>query len=161
MMLDNLCVDNKSANDAAPLVSLDDVRCAAGLIYEVEVQPNPYFSQTAEWTLVTWETLIEVGKAYLVGDKITTKEFVRRHTTRLVTWQGFAVVWALENPKQQLTVESSAWHQGPDRCYVIRARGFADPSGPCVEIGLPYHGQGGERHWITRNAKTRVLVNVD
>lgn len=28
-------------------------------------------------------------------------------------------------------------------------------------FGLPHHDAGGERHWISNDAKTKILINVD
>jgi hypothetical protein len=33
--------------------------------------------------------------------------------------------------------------------------------GEYVEIGLPHHRHGGEKYWVSRNGKTKVLINVD
>jgi hypothetical protein len=33
--------------------------------------------------------------------------------------------------------------------------------GEYVEIGLPHHCHGGEKYWVSRNGKTKVLINVD
>jgi hypothetical protein len=30
-----------------------------------------------------------------------------------------------------------------------------------VEFGLPHHCHGGEKYWVSRNGKTKVLINVD
>jgi len=33
--------------------------------------------------------------------------------------------------------------------------------GEYVEFGLPHHCHGGEKYRVSRNGKTRVLINVD
>jgi hypothetical protein len=33
--------------------------------------------------------------------------------------------------------------------------------GEFVEFGLPHHCHGGEKYWVSRNGKTKVLINVD
>lgn len=148
-------------SDSTTKIALDDIRRAAGRNYTVIVAENPYLNDENERTHWTWEKLIESGKSYLVGKQVPTEKFIREHTSRLTTWQSFAALWALENPSQQLIVETAKWCRAPRRCYVICARAFADPHGAVVEIGLPHHDAGGERHWISRDCKTRVLVNVD
>ncbi|MDL1894871.1 hypothetical protein FBQ82_01225 [Anaerolineae bacterium CFX7] len=142
-------------------VTLDDIRRAVSRTYTVTTHENFYHTNASEWNQWTWEKLIQSGKSYLVGKDVSTKKFIREHTSRLTTWQSLAALWAIENPSQQLIVETSDWVRAPRRCYVICARAFADPNGAVVEIGLPHHDAGGERHWITRDCKTRVLVNVD
>lgn len=147
--------------DSNPKITLDEIKRVVDAHYSVTVAENPYFaaeSQDATWT---WEKLIECGKAYLVGKEVPTEKFIREHTSRLTVWQSFAALWALENPTQKLIVETVDWSRAPRRCYVICARAFGDPNGAVVEIGLPHHDAGGERHWISRDCKTRVLVNVD
>lgn len=142
-------------------VSIDDLRRAVGATYSVATAENPYYTDQSEWKEWTWEKLIESGKSYLVGKEVPTAKFIREHTSRLTAWQSFAALWASENPTQQLTIETSTWSRALRRCYVICARAFGDPNGTVVEIGLPHHDAGGERHWVTRDCKNRVLVNVD
>jgi len=59
--------------------------------------------------------------------------------------------WCLGHPTLCLVFESRL----QSRIYHIMKHG------EYVEIGLPFHDYGGEKHWITRDGKTRVLVNVD
>jgi hypothetical protein len=33
--------------------------------------------------------------------------------------------------------------------------------GEYVEFGLPHHCHGGEKYWVSRNGKTKVLIKVD
>jgi hypothetical protein len=33
--------------------------------------------------------------------------------------------------------------------------------GDYFEFGLPHHCRGGEKYWVSRNGKTKVLINVD
>ncbi|OQY99635.1 MAG: hypothetical protein B6D41_01000 [Chloroflexi bacterium UTCFX4] len=142
-------------------VSLDDIRRVVGRTYTVTIYENSYHTNASEWNQWTWEKLIESGKSYLVGKDVPTNKFIREHTSRLTAWQSLAALWAIENPSQQLIVETSDWVRAPRRCYVICARAFGDPNDAVVEIGLPHHDAGGERHWISHDCKTRVLVNVD
>lgn len=148
-------------SDTKSQITIDDIRRAVGRNYTVIVAENPYFADENERTLWTWEKLIESGKSYLVGKEVPTDKFVREHTSRLTTWQSFAALWVLENPTQQLIIETADSCRAPRKSYAIRARAFDDANGPVVEIGLPHHGEGGERHWISRDCQTRVLVNVD
>jgi hypothetical protein len=97
----------------------------------------------------TWDESIAAGKSYLVGNGVPTAEFLRTHRSPLNPWQRLAYQWALENPTKRLVVISSRheWH--------IYKRG------EYVEFGLPYQDRGGERHYISNNGKTKILVNVD
>lgn len=98
-----------------------------------------------------WAQALESGRSYLVGDDVPMSEFLRRHTSALTTWQRQAYLWCLANPLRCLVLRSTA----PRREYEVRKRG------DYVEIGLPHQDWGGERHWITRDGKRKVLVNVD
>jgi hypothetical protein len=66
-------------------------------------------------------------------------------------WQKLAYRWCLANPCGCLVLHSKEI----GRSYEIRKRG------EYVEIVLPYRGFGGERLWITRDGKTKVLIHVD
>jgi hypothetical protein len=33
--------------------------------------------------------------------------------------------------------------------------------GEYVEFGLPHYSHGGEKYWVSRRGKTKVLINVD
>lgn len=99
----------------------------------------------------TWFKALESGRSYLAGSSTQMTEFIRRHSSRLIGWQRLAYQWCVANPSECLILNSKKL----GRIYEIKKRG------EYVEIGLPHHTFGGERYWITRNGKTKVLVNVD
>lgn len=105
-----------------------------------------YQNQTEYWF---WDRTIEAGKSYMVGDKISMTKFLKSHSSPLCAWQKLAYQWAIENPDQILHVENRT-HEW--RVFL---------HGEYVEFELPYHEKGGERNYVTRSGKTKVLVNVD
>jgi hypothetical protein len=103
-------------------------------------------------TLGQWEHCIDAGKSYLVGRDVPTNKFLRTHTSTICTaWMSLAVqlVW------MDASLEVRAHHDRPPLDYVIRR------IGDHVEIGLPHQDAGGEKHWITKDLKHKVLINVD
>jgi hypothetical protein len=58
---------------------------------------------------------------------------------------------ALPIPPRMLVLSSMK----PRLIYHIAKRG------EYVEFGLPHHCHGGEKYWVSRNGKTKVLINVD
>jgi hypothetical protein len=65
--------------------------------------------------------------------------------------QRMAYEWCVANPSRMLVLSSTK----PRLIYHIAKRG------EYVEFGLPDHCHGGEKYWVSRNGKTRVLINVD
>ena len=96
-----------------------------------------------------WDASLAGGKSYMVGDEVSMEQYVAEYSTRLTPMQKVAYQWALANPTKQLRIVT------PTREWVIYKRG------EYVQFGLPYHGQGGENHWISRDGKTKVWVNSD
>jgi hypothetical protein len=119
--------------------------------YKVREETNPY-TESEDADYGSWTKALEMGRSYLVGDRVPMAKFVREHTSSLTGWQKMAFHWCTANPSRALELESESrrW-----LLYKIRRRG------EYVEIGLPYHDWGGERYWITRDGKRKVLVNVD
>lgn len=98
-----------------------------------------------------WHRALEAGRNYLVRRDVSLTEFVRRHRSSLNEWQRLAYQWCLANPSQALVLRA----RNGRLIYEIKKRG------DYVEIGLPHHDHGGEKHWISRDGKTKVLINVD
>jgi len=99
----------------------------------------------------SWDAAVESGRSYLVGIETPMKEFLRRHTSSMSEWQKLAYDWCLANPNSRLVLKSAK----PSFEYHAYKRG------EYVEIGLPHQEAGGEKHWISRDGKRKVLVNVD
>lgn len=116
--------------------------------YSVSFRENWYATQTND-EYGAWDVSVEGGYSYLVGDRMTREQYLRTHSSSLSCWQEFAFEWCKLNPDQRLVVENNRY------TYHVCVRG------EYVEIGLPYHDHGGERHWITRDGKRKLLVNVD
>jgi hypothetical protein len=118
--------------------------------YTVRQKDNEY-ANGEDPKFGTWETVLDAGRSYLAGSDTPMPEFLRRHSSSLTTWQKQAYQWCLANPSRCLVFESRPLR----RNYEIKKRG------EYIEIGLPHHDWGGERHWVTRDGKRKVLVNVD
>jgi hypothetical protein len=108
---------------------------------------NYYATHSDEYG--TWDRSIAAGKSYLVGDTQTLAEFIRTHRSSLSAWQKLAYQWALENPTKKLVIDT-----GRHEWHVYKRGEF-------VEFGLPHQDKGGERHYISNNGKSKILVNVD
>lgn len=98
----------------------------------------------------TWDACLEAGRSYLVGRDVPMATFVKTHTSTITSaWMKLAVKATMADDNLHLRLKGDRLE------YVIYRRG------EYIEIGLPYHDHGGERHWITRDCKHRVLINVD
>lgn len=117
--------------------------------YSVSVRENEYTRPGANHGYQQWEEILEAGRSYMVGSEIPMTAYVRSHTSRLTCWQQLAYEYCKANPGDRLVVENNRF------TYHVCARG------EYVEFGLPYHDSGGEKHWVSNNGKSRVLVNVD
>lgn len=121
----------------------------------------------------TWEGAIAAGKSYLVGESVPTAEFIAKHRSPLTDWQKQAYRWCMENPYWSLLVS----HAGKDWVISAVVRESTSPldvllftmaamEPPEVPIGyvvfrLPHHDAGGEKSYVTRDGKTKVLVDDD
>ena len=130
------CLDTKAALEPFP--------------YTVRQKGNEY-ADGEDPVCGAWDKALESGRSYLVGSAASMRQFLRTHTSALTAWQRMAYRWCLANPSLSLVFE--ARHQR--RIYEILKRG------EYVQIGLPHQEHGGERHWISRDGRTKVLVNVD
>jgi hypothetical protein len=118
--------------------------------YRVSQKENEY-KNGEEPKYGSWQVALESGRSYLVGSSVPLREFVRKHSTALTRWQRVAYAWCVANPDQCLVLNSRPLR----RIYEIKKRG------EYIEIGLPHHDHGGEKHWISKDGKTKTLVNVD
>jgi len=114
-------------------------------------QENNHFKDGEDPHYGTWDKALECGRSYLVGDAVSMPQFLRVHSLALTDWQQMAYRWCLANPSRCLVLE--ARHQS--RIYRVMKRG------EYVVISLPYQDYGGEKDWVCRDGKTKVLVNVD
>jgi len=105
------------------------------------------------WADDTFDSLAECGRSYLVGNDVSMADYQKSKSTYIPKhhWLEYAVAWAFENPDSCLKVQLTRYN------YRISKRGDT------VEIGLPDHGRGGERHWIVYpdNHRKKLLINVD
>lgn len=98
-----------------------------------------------------WDEAVEAGRSYLVGNDTPLAAFLKRYSSEMNEWQKLAYAWVMANPGSRLVLKSTQ----PRREFHIYKRG------EYVEIGLPHQDAGGEKHWISRDGKRKVLVNQD
>jgi len=96
-----------------------------------------------------YEDTLRMGRSYLVGASVPMDQFVKRHRSSLTDWQKAAYTWAVENPLWRLMVDTPGkeWEVSVEGDYVV--------------LALPHQDKGGERHYVTNNGRSKVLVNVD
>jgi hypothetical protein len=126
--------------------------CRAAGYRDISTCPNQY--ATADWKenhgeYDTWAASLQIGRSYLVGSKVPMCQFISNHKSRMPDWQQIAYLWCLANPHKKLLVQNGR------KDWSIGVRG------EYVELGLPHHDAGGERHWISQDGRTKILVNVD
>ena len=116
--------------------------------YRVSERDNPY-PNGDDPKYGSWEKALESGRSYLCGESTPMGQFLKAHTSSLNWWQKMAYAWCIVNPSKKLVLISKKLE------WSIYKRG------EYVEFGLPHQDKGGEKHWISQNGKSRVLVNVD
>jgi hypothetical protein len=118
-----------------------------GFPFQSTVRPNSYSVMDDPYG--KWEKALECGKSYMVGDGQDMLTFIKGHRSALTAWQKIAYAWACENPawKVDVTVDRNEWS--------IYRRG------EYVDFSLPHQDAGGEKTYITRDGRTKILINVD
>lgn len=97
----------------------------------------------------TWIKALEAGRSYMVGSQVSMDCFVKSHKTPVQKWMREIIKHCFDNPKECVKLNTHRL------MYVFRRRG------EYVEFGLPHQDHGGEKYWITKDNKTKILVNVD
>lgn len=136
--IEELFVDGVTESDVCTF------SCGA-TVYSKQKDSPWYLDQDKFWF---WCNIVESGKSYMVGD-IPTSQYLRRYSSPLNDWQQLAYKWALANPDKILYVETRT-----HRWRVFQR-------GEYVEFALPHQDYGGEKNYVTKDGKTKVLVNVD
>ena len=107
-----------------------------------------------------WNIAVAGGKSYMVGDGMNMAEYLKRYTSPIKEqWMKLAYLWARQNPTHSLHVDSS---RKDSRGFSVG--GFTwriGERGDYVEFLLPHQDSGGETCWISRDGRTRLLVNED
>ena len=138
-----------------------------GLLYTIRrlFEQTPYISivdnyyadkENDYWR--SWESAVESGKSLLVGDSMSTKQYLSRCTSSSSDWQVLAQEWAKMNPTKRLiiTTYTNFTHSNTFVWHVYQR-------GEYVEMRLPHHDSGGEKSFISRLDKPnrKLLVDVD
>lgn len=112
------------------------------------VRPNCYCTPESD-QYGSWEKSLEGGRSYMVGTDVPMADYIKGHRSALNAWQKVAYEWAKANPLWRLmvTIGRNEWE-----VYV---------RGEYVTLALPHQDAGGEKHYITRDGKSKILVNVD
>lgn len=119
---------------------------------------NAMPTETRNYSNITWNEVIELGKCYLVGSECPTADFLRTHTSQTSDWQVLAAEWIVAHPDKELRIETRSgrngnkkysWHIFLENDHVV--------------FRLPYHGEGGEKTWVAHVKKLtrKVLIDVD
>jgi len=97
----------------------------------------------------TFKWKLDMGRSYMVGRDTPMSAYIRSHRSPVTAWQKIAYAWALANPfyKLKITMPGRKWEVYAEGDYVMFA--------------LPYHDAGGERHYVSANGRSKVLINVD
>jgi hypothetical protein len=128
-------------------ISEHDIRCSfRDAFVSSKQKDHPWYLEQNEFWF--WDRIIDQGRSYMVGD-MPASQYLRKYSSPLSDWQQKAYKWALANPNDVLFVETKTHHW---RVYL---------RGEYVEFCLPHQDHGGERAYVTRNGKTKVLVNED
>lgn len=146
----------------APIATLDDIRRAAHASLRWE---NHYIVSTREswwWKrygpaanpekpddYANWNKSIAGGKSYLVGEAISTETFLKTHRSSCKLWQQNVFAYCKAHPHETVNLRNRRFDYD---CYW---------RGEYCVISLPHHDAGGEQSWITRDGKSKTLVNVD
>lgn len=121
-------------------------------LYLVGVRTNPY--TTPEWQAYTdewgaWGTIMKLGRSYMVGEETPWPVALKRLSSNLTTWQQIAARIAWDHPEISIEIDNDQYN------WVVCRRG------EYIDLGLPHQDHGGEKNWVTRDGRRRVLVNVD
>ena len=146
----------------AAIATLDDIRRAANASLRWE---NHYIVSAREswwWKrygpaanpekpddYANWNKSIAGGKSYLVGEAISTETFLKTHRSSCKLWQQNVFAYCKAHPHETVNLRNRRFDYD---CYW---------RGEYCVISLPHHDVGGERSWITRDGKSKILVNVD
>lgn len=115
----------------------------------ISTQENEFWRRRDTDRFQKWEDMLTSGKSYMVGADVPMADFLRTHSSRMVPWMQLAWHWCDLHPERALVITAH------------RFEWYVSKRGEFVEFGLPHHDKGGERHWVSRDGKTKVLINVD
>lgn len=96
-----------------------------------------------------WEAEIDSGWSYLTGTDYPRERYIKEQTTALNKWQRVAFAYCMAHPQEMIQIESARRH------WQIKRRG------EYISFCLPHQSFGGDRTWVSRDGKTKLLVDVD
>lgn len=133
---------------------LEDLRRKVPPGSDVQVRmQNPSFDRPSD-QYNTWDACVTSGRDYLVGAQMDLKQFLRTHTSTLNEWQRAAYKLAWNYPHVQVMVNTGEY--GPRKYeWVVYRRG------EYVDFSLPHQDAGGERDYISRDGRRRILININ
>lgn len=102
----------------------------------------------------SFDKCLEGGRDYLCGKLLDMELFKKKYRSAITNWMKHIVIYSYHHPDEKLVFTIDKGNFGSLTYHIYRR-------GEYVEIALPYHDEGGEKNWITRNLKTKYLVNVD
>ena len=114
------------------------------------IYPNQYVPGWQD-DYADWQKTLEAGRSYMVGTEVPMEKYIRTHRSALTSWQQIAYWWVRQNPYWKLQVDTG----GGAYEWEVYVRG------QYVTFALPHQDHGGERHYVTRDGRTKILVNVD
>ena len=84
-----------------------------------------------------------------MGESVPTETFLKTHRSSCKPWQQKVFEYCKARPQETVNLRNQRFDYD---CYW---------RGEYCVISLPHHDAGGERTWITRDGKSKILVNVD
>lgn len=93
---------------------------------------------------ISFQRAIDFAKGYLGYESIS----------RVVPWMQLIAGWAWEHPTQEISFSVKRGTSLHTDYTIIRCDDH-------IIIRLPYHDAGGEKTWITKDLRSKHLVDVD
>jgi hypothetical protein len=128
-------------------VTVRDLHREVGYGWRIDTSEN--WEPPANDPYTRWDDALRAGRDYMAGSDTPMDAFVKRYRSPMRRWQQMAYRWALQHPERMLVLRNDT------NFWEVYKRG------EYVEFGLPHHDAGGERHYISRNGKSKIRVNED
>ena len=138
-------------SQTTPTPTFHDVVAAIPFRCSIDIGSNEYErpERIATDEYRTWEAEIDSGWSYITGTNYPRERYVKEQTTAMVKWHRLAFAYCMEHPREMIEVVSDRRH------WTVKRRG------EYVSFCLPHQDFGGDRTWVSRDGKTKVLVDID